>query len=162
MKVTLARDVELGKCQEMSGIIHVVGEKGETHDRPLCNQGAIKFAVGKNPTTLKFPATGDVSQIEVKGVGAVCSKCLKVMQSEEAARRAPVEAPATKKPDPPPVINAVEEDRGAQGQLPRRQDRLRGLQQEGALSGPRREGGGSPGRAPGLRRGAGPRDRRAR
>jgi hypothetical protein len=110
LKTTLAVDVELGKCVEQSNIIHVVAEKAEMGGhRPKCNQGRVKFAEGKNPTTLRFPAEGDVSQVKVKGLdGLICGRCLKVMQSEEAARRAPVEAPPAKRPAPSPVINAVE------------------------------------------------------
>ncbi len=110
MKTTLAVDVELGKCVERSNIIHVVAEKAETGgDRPKCNQGRVKWSVGKNPTTVRFLAEGDVSHVKVKGLdGLVCGRCLKVMQSEEAARRAPAESPPAEEEKPKPVMSPLE------------------------------------------------------
>ncbi len=101
MKTTLSVEVELGRCQERSNIVHVLGERMEVGgDRPKCGQGRMKFVVGKVPTELTFPVEGDVSQVKVKGLdGLICARCLKSCQSEEAAKRAPVEAPA----EPPKV-----------------------------------------------------------
>ena len=103
----LSVDVRLGKCQEMSPALHVMPGLDQAFGTPLCNQGHVKYAIGAVPTTLKFPAEGDVSKVSVEE-GPVCSKCLKSLQ--RAAKEDEGKSAGLDKPSEPDSARAPAKD----------------------------------------------------
>ena len=79
-------EVRVGKCQEESPVLHCLRDLTAQDTTPVCNQGHVKYIHDAGKTTLEVPDEGDVSKIRVRD-GPVCSKCLKVLQTEH--REAP-------------------------------------------------------------------------